>query len=459
MSTTTSTSLVNSVLSALGSSSSGIDVTSAVSSIISTDEAGMRALQTQQTTLAAQTSAINQLQTEASSLSDALNNLSNLEGPLTSVTATSSNTSVLTATVAPGTASTSYTVVVNSLATTASAYSSSVASSSAQLGTGSFDITVGGNTTTISTGGSSGIDTLDQLVSSINSQGLGVNASVVTDSSGARLSLVASNSGAAANFTVSGSTPDLSFTQPTTGSDASLSINGVPITSASNTVTAGVAGLTLNLQGHSTSPVTVSVAPDSSSISSAINSFVTAYNTLIKDVNSQFAFNVATSTAGTLAGDSTVEGLQSALLGSTNYSYTGGSAFSSLAQLGITTNQDGTLSVNTSTLNTAISNNAPGVTQFFQGTALNGFADSVQNALNTYTDPSQGAFTVELNSISSENLDLTNQIATDTSYYATLTTTLTTQYNNIDIELQQLPGKIQQTDALLGFNTNSNSNG
>ena len=452
-----STSLVNSVLSALGSSSSGIDVTSAVSSIISADETGMRALQAQQTTLSNQSAAINKLQTEASSLSDALNDLSNLEGPLTSVAATSSNSSVLTASVAPGTSSATYSVVVNSLATTASAYSNAVTSSSAQLGTGSFDITVGGTTTSIATG--SGVNTLSQLVSSINSQGLGVNASIVTDSSGSRLSLVASSSGAAANFSISGASGALSFTQPTTGTDASLTVNGVPITSASNQVTAGVAGLTLNLQSASTSPVTISVAPDTSSISSAINSFVTAYNTLITDVNSQFAFNAATQSAGALAGDSTIEGLQSALLGSTNYSYGGGSAYSSLAQLGVTTNQDGTLSVNASTLNTAISNNAPAVTQFFQGTALNGFADTVQHALNSYTDPSQGAFTVELNSISSENQDLATQIASDTSYYATLTTTLTTQYNNIDIELQQLPGKIQQTDALLGFNTNNSNNG
>jgi len=203
--------------------------------------------------------------------------------------------------------------------------------------------------------------------------------------------------------------------------------------------------------------VTISVTPDSSSISTAINSFVTAYNTLITDVNSQFSFDAATSTAGTLAGDSTVEGLQSALLSSTNYSYNGGSAYTSLAQLGISTNSDGTLSVDSATLDAAISNNAPAVTQFFQGTALNGFADTLQNALNTYTDPSQGAFTVELNSISSESTDLGDQIASDTSYYATLTTTLTTQYNNIDIELQQLPQQIQQTDALLGFNTNNSS--
>lgn len=450
-------SLVNSVMSALGSSSDGIDVTATVSNIIYADEAGMRQLQSQQTTLGNETTAINQLETQASTVSDDLNNLSDIEGPLNAVAATSSNSTALTASAAADASSGSYTVSVQQLATTAEAYSNTVSSSSAALGSGSFDINVGGTTTTIST--ASDGDTLADLVSSINSQNLGVTASVVNDSSGAILSLVASSSGAAGNFTISNSSGALSFQQPTTGTDAQLTVNGVPITSSSNNVTTAVSGLTLNLQSlvSSSNPVTVSVAPDSSSMVSAIDTFVSDYNTLITNVNSQFGYNTATSSSGPLAGDSVVEGLQSALLSATNYSYTGG-AYTSLASLGITTNSDGTLSVDTNTLDAAISNNYSGVVQFFQGTALNGFANDMTNALNTYIDPSQGAFTVELSSINSESTDLADQISSETSYYASLSTTLTTQYNEVDIELQQLPVTLQQTDALLGFNNSNNSN-
>ncbi len=451
----TSPSLVNSVLSALGSSSSGIDVTSAVSSILYADESGMRQLQTQQATLATHTAAINQLQTETSSLSDSLNNLSNLIGPLSSVSAISSNASVATASAAAGTPSANYSVEVDNLATTAMAYSNEVLSRSTPLGTGSVVITEGGNQTSIPTG--SGVDTLDQLVSAINSQSLGVTASVITDSAGARLSLVSSTSGAASSFSVS-SSGSLSFNQ-TAGTDANLKVNGVPIQSASNTVTGGISGLTLNLQSVSPAgtTVTIGVSADTSSITTAVSSFVTAYNALIGDVNSQFAYNAGTQTAGTLAGDSTIEGLQSALLSATNYSYTGTGAVSSLAQLGVSTNSDGTLTLNAATLGSAIANNPTGVTQFFQGTALNGFADTLNAALTTYTDPSQGAFTVELNSISSETKDLGDQISSDTTYFASQSTTLTARYNQIDIELQQLPSKLKQIDALLGFDNNSSS--
>lgn len=454
---TSSTSLVNSVLSATGSSSSGIDVTALVSSIISTDEEGMNQLQAQQTTFTNQTSALNTLESQASTLSDDLNTLSYLEGPLNSLSATSSNSSVLTASTSVGVAAGTYTISDVVPATTASSYSNEVGSSSTTLGTGSFDITLGGTTTTISTGSDG--TTLSQLASSINNQNLGVTATIVTDSGGARLSLVSSSSGAAAGFSITNATGALSFTQVSAGTDASLEVNGVPIKSASNTVSSGISGLTLNLTGASTSPVTVTVAPDSSSITSAITSFVNDYNTLISDVNSQFAYNSTTDTAGTLAGDSTVEGLQSALLSSTNYSYSGGS-FSSLASLGINTNNDGTLSIDSSTLDDAITNDASGVTQFFQGTALNGFANDLMSALDTYIDPSQGAFTVELNSISSEQTDLSTQISADQTYYANLQTTLTAQYNEVDIELQQLPVTLQKTDALLGMNnSSSNSNG
>jgi flagellar hook-associated protein 2 len=454
---TSSTSIVNSVLSATGSSSSGINVTALVASIISTDETGMNQLQTQQATFTSQTSALNTLETQAATLSDDLDTLSNLEGPLNSVAATSSNNGVLTASTSSSATQGTYTVTVDSLAQTASSYSNEVASASATLGTGSFDLTEGGVTQTFTTG--SGVDTLNQLVSSINTQNLGVTASIVSDSNGSRLSLVSSSSGAAAAFSITNATGALSFTQATAGADASLKVNGVPITSSSNTVTSGIPGVTLNLTGASTSPVTLSVAPDASSIVSAITSFVNDYNTLIQNVNTQFAYNSTTNTAGTLAGDSTVEGLQSTLLSSTNYSYSGGS-YTSLASMGITTNNDGTLSISTSTLNAAITNNPSGVTQFFQGTALNGFADTLTKALNTYIDPSQGAFTVELNSIASEQTDLSTQISADQTYFANLQTTLTAQYNEVDIELQQLPVKLQQTDALLGLNTNnSNNNG
>jgi flagellar hook-associated protein 2 len=467
VSTATSTaSLLNSVLQATNDSSSGgLDVTSAVAAVIAADSAPEIAWENQQTTISNQTAAINQLESESSNLSDQLNALNDVAGALGSISATTSDSTVVTASAQPGTVLGNHVIVVNQLATTASWYSSSVASSSTALPTGSFSISANGTTTAINIGGTGNPDTLDAVAASINSQSLGVTASVITDSSGARLALVAQSSGAAANFSVSvgsgsATSSGLTFTQPVTGADASLTVDGVPITSASNTVTGAISGVTLNLQGASSpdTQVNLSLAADSSSIESAIDSFVSAYNTLITDVNSQFNYNSSTNTDGTLSSDSVVRGLQSSLLAATNYAPTSGSSISSLAALGISTNQDGTLSVNSSTLESAINSNSSGVQAFFQGTAQNGFATSLNTTLSTYTDPTEGAFTVDLSSLSNEYQDLTDQINTFQLYITAEQAKLTTEYNNANIALQELPTEIKQTQTLLGENNSSSNN-
>ncbi len=449
----TTPSVLNAALSSLGSSNSGFDVTATVNAILTADRAPEVARQAQQTTLAAQTTAINQLQSEASSLSDQLNALQDPLGALTYVSATPSDATVLTATAAPGTATGNHTVEVDHLAATGSSYSSTVASSSTQLGSGNFTITVNGTGTNITTG--SGVNTLDQLARSINSQSLGVNASVITDSTGSRLALVAAASGKAADFSIT-TQSGLTFTQGVVGADASLKVDGAPITSSSNTITGAIAGLTLNLTGTTTgtTPITVALAPNATLITQAITSFVTAYNTLSSDLKSQFTYNAATGTSGTLSADSTVRSLQEQLLASSNYS-SGASVASSLNAIGVTTNQDGTLSVNSTALSSSIASNFTAVASFFQGQNADGFASNLNNTLSSFTDPVQGAFTVDLSSISSENSALSDQNATLERYLATQQTLLTAEYSKADIALQQLPQTIKQIQTLLGYNTAS----
>jgi flagellar hook-associated protein 2 len=459
-------STLNSVLSALGGST-GIDVTSEVNTILYADRAPERGWQAQQTALSNQTSAINQLESEASSLNDALSALQSASGVLSAVTASTSNSNLLTATAADGTAASSHTITINNLASSGSWYSDAESSSSAQLPSGSFSITVGSTTTSIPTG--SGVNTLDQLAASINSQSLGVTANVITDSTGARLALTSTTSGKAGDFSIA-TGGSLGFTRSGTGTDASLTVDGVPITSASNTVSGAISGVTLNLlgaapattdsNGNVTSQATtinLNLAPDTSSITTAVSNFVTAYNTLFSDVNTQIGYNTSTQTAGVLQTDSSAQGLQSALLASTNFSASSG-VYKTLDSLGISTNSDGTLSLNTALLASAVQSNSPAVASFFQGTALNGFAASLTSTLNTYTDPAQGAFTVDLKSISSENQDLTDQTNTLEVYLSAQQTILTAKYNAADIAIQQLPQELKQIQALLNPNQNTSSN-
>jgi flagellar hook-associated protein 2 len=317
------------------------------------------------------------------------------------------------------------------------------------LGANSFTLTSGGTTTTIST--TTG-ETYATLASSINAMGLGVTATAGSDANGTSLS-IASTDGTTP-FTIS--EPSFGFTQSTTGANASLTVDGVPITSASNTVSGAINGVSLSLSGAAPGvPVNLAVASNAAEISTAVNQFVTDYNTALGLVNAQFTVASGSTTEGALASDPTIVTLQSTLEGALNFVATPATgtttSVSTLNDLGITAGTDGTLSVDTATLNSALANNSSDVQNFFEGTALNGFANSVNTALNSFTEPANGAFTVDLSGISATNADLTTQISNfETNYIANQQTILTATYSTAEVALQQLPAEMAQIQAELG---------
>ncbi|MGO9433528.1 MAG: flagellar filament capping protein FliD [Terracidiphilus sp.] len=443
---------ISSILQALtGSSTSGLDVTTAVTASVTAAEAPETAWNTQLTSIENQVSALQQIQTDVQNLDNDVQQLNSITGPLASNTVTSSNSSIVSATAASGTALGTHVVTVNNLATTATWTSGEFASSSTDLPAGSFTITTGsGATQTITTDGT---ESVADVANEINGDNLGVTASVITDANGARLAIVANASGSASNFTISGST-SFGFTQPVTGTNASLTVDGVPISSASNTVTGVLSGVTLNLEGASAgTPVTLNIQPDTSSASTAINQFVTDYNKVISDINAQF--DDTSSGQGPLAQDSNIINLQNAVEQSLDFMGTGSSA--TLSSLGISFNNDGSLSVDSSTLQNTLQNNFAGVQSFFQGSALNGFANNMDQQLTSFLAPANGAFTVDLQSMNNQETTLKQNISNfQTTVIDPLQTNLTSQFTKAEEELQELPNELKQISE--EFNPNSNSN-
>jgi flagellar hook-associated protein 2 len=138
---------------------------------------------------------------------------------------------------------------------------------------------------------------------------------------------------------------------------------------------------------------------------------------------------------------------------------TGTTTVSNLSDLGITMNDDGTLSVDTTTLTNAVTANPTDVQNFFEGTALNGFANSFNTALDNFTNPATGAFTLDLNGMSSNSAALTSQINDyESGYIANQQTILTADYSEAETALQTLPTQMAQLNAELGL-TPTNSNG
>jgi flagellar hook-associated protein 2 len=453
---------LNNLYAAFGSTASGIDVTSAVSQILDADRACERQWQSQQQFINQQASALNQLQSSASALSDDMDALQDPAGALMASNIKSTQPGVVTATAVAGTAGGTHVVTVQNLATTAAWYSEEVADSSSTFTAGNYQLTLGSGSgqKTISIAIGNGINTPADLASYVNGLKLGITASVITDANGSRVAMVSNNSGGASDFAIQLSdqaSPADFFTRAATGANASLKVDGVPISSATNIVTGGIQGVTLNLNSQAPdSEVILTVGPDTSSAAQAINKFVSDYNSLINGVNSQFAYNSINETSGPLSGDSTVRLLQSSLLKAPSYSASSG-AMATLGSLGIAMNDDGTLSVGSSTLYAALQNNPSAVQQFFQGASANGFAASVKNALSLFTDPGQGAFTVDLNSLKAENTDLQNHISDYEDYLSAVQTNLTNEYNQANILLLQLPAQQKALDAMLGNNTNGSN--
>lgn len=186
---------------------------------------------------------------------------------------------------------------------------------------GTLTLQVGANAAqTINVDPGDGDNTLTTLSNAINNNSsLGVTASIVTNSDGtSSLSLVAQG-GQALSVTPSltdTATP-LSYTSAVTGANAQLTVDGVNLTSASNTVTDLIPGVTFQLLAQSPEQVQVIIGNDNTGVESTVNQMVTDYNSLISAINTQEG-NDASGNPEPLFGSPTLSLLQQQLLSSLN---------------------------------------------------------------------------------------------------------------------------------------------
>jgi flagellar hook-associated protein 2 len=429
-------------------SGSGIDVTSVVNQILDADRAPEKLWQQQLANSQSESAAISSINSSVSALSDTVNSLKDSFGALTTKIATSSQTSILTADAQSSAANGTHVIVVKNLASTGTAYSDAVADASTTFSTGTITLSVGGSTQDIQVDSSH--NTLTTLAASINSQNLGVTASVINDASGSRLAIVGNSVGAGGDLTVTSNTTGLAMNKGTPGQNASLSIDGVPYSSASNTVTGAIPGVTLHLAGSApNAQISLVVGANSSGAAQAVTDFVSAYNNVIKAINAQFKFDPTSNQAGVLAGDGSLRSLQSSLLADATYSITGNNGLVNLASLGVNMNDDGTLTVDNAKLTSVIGNQFTDFQNFFQS-ASNGFALHFGSDLLSITDPSQGLLTLDLAQHSAEQKSLNDEIANFEDRLATVQQQLIAQYSRVDATLRQFPMIMAQINAQLG---------
>ncbi|MBB5328099.1 flagellar filament capping protein FliD [Tunturiibacter gelidoferens] len=440
-------------------SGQGFDVATTVAQIQAANQAIETPWQNQLTALKAQDTVLSSLGTDLSALSTSVQALTDFEGVFAEKQGSSSNTDVLSLTSASSSASAgSHTIEVSQLAQTSSDVSSAIASASDTL-TGT--VTIQGTVFDTSTAGS---NTLTGLVAAINSAAIGVKASIITDSSGSRLSIVSTTSGLAGQLsaitgTLSDSTSGgsaVSFSTAQAGQDAQLKVDGVSVTSSSNTVTTAIAGVSFQLLATSAAPVQVQITDDTTDIATAINSFVSAYNTVVGDVNAQEQ-NAAGGTAAALLGSPIIAQLQETLTGSL-FSGKASGSINNITQLGISVNNDGTLTVNADTLTSVLNSNLSDVTGFLQNTGS--FGQTLSTALdNIGNQTPNGAISLAQQQNNSQETSLNTDITNENALLATQKTQLTDELNTANQILQSIPEQLNEVnsvfDSLTGFNPNA----
>ncbi len=357
---------------------SGLDVKSIVSQLVALEKQPLTNLKVQAATVQTRISAFGQIKSLISALSDAVGRLNSLT-TYNAVKATSSNSKAVAASAAGGTAANSFSVKVDSLAKAQATASAALLPVGGALGAGTLRLELGQWTVAPSSfapvsGGSpvdivvSASDTVTDIASKINGAGAGVSATVLNDVSGQRLLLRSTTTGQAAGFQLSvlsdadGNPADaLGLSRVSVastldyGENARIQVNNIAVSSATNTFTDVVSGITLTAGEVSATAVEISVGRDQGVLTGAIDKFVAAYNQVNGALNDLTKYDPATKAAGLLQGDSTAIGLQNALRGILQ-STTSGSAYQRLADIGISQLLGGDLSVDSAKLTAALAN-------------------------------------------------------------------------------------------------------
>lgn len=456
-------------------SGQGFDVASTVSQMVTNLQAVETPWKNQLTALQSQDTALTSIGTDLSSLATALQSLTDFQGIFSGKEGSSSDNSVValmnaTSAAVAGT----HTVVVTQTAQTYSYASGDITATDTLQGT----LTIGGQTITISDGttkDSSGTvipqnNTLATLASYINSGNYGVTATVATDASGSRLSLVSTTSGGAGAVSIDSSKLTdtatgnaVAISQAQKGQDAAFSVDGISMTSGSNTVTTAIPGVTMQLlSAPAGNSVQVEITNNNSQVESAVSSFVDAWNTVIKDLNTQEGKD-SSGNAEPLFGNTAIATLQEQLQQAANFTQSSG-AITSLAQLGITASSsyDGTLTLNTSTLDSALNSHYQDAMNFFQASSsYTSFGANLTDALDNLSNSGpSGMLYLTLQQNASQETSLNQDISNQESLISAQKTQLTTELNAANYTLQEIPSQINAVNelysAITGYNQNLN---
>lgn len=430
---------------------SGLNVSSLVSQLVAADRAAADARITRQAQqVATDISSLGQLKGAISSFQSALKPLASTDQFQLMSTSSADNT-VFTATAGAKASPGSYQVSVQQLAQPEQILSKTFAGgASAVVGTGTLQVTTGSSSFSVTI--ASPANTLADVRDAINKAGdnTGVAATIVYGVNGAQLVLTTRSTGAANTLKLSSSggdgglaqlawtgTGDANYTEAQKAQDAIVLVSGVEVHSASNTVTTAIDGVTLNLvTAKKDTPLTLSVTANQSGVLGNIQQLVNSYNSMVGVFGQLGSYDATTQVAGPMLGDFLLGDVTDKLRRGMTDPVSGlGAASSSLAAIGITTNADGTLAVDSTKLQAALASNSQAVATLFGGT--NGIATRLGSSIGTLLG-STGAIAARDANLTQDQKDVTAQQTALDAQMAVVQQRYLTQFNALDTLMSQL---------------------
>lgn len=445
---------------------SGFDTQAIVKSLVDAERAPKQAqINTQSQKATTQLSSIGKIQAALDAFRGALTSMGT-DNSFSGLTGTSSDEKVATMTANQGASNGSFSLIVNQLAKPSKLSTTSFAGGQSTV----VNSTTSAKTLTISQSGKN-FDlsvpagaTLQQVRDSINSQfsTAGLSANILTDSNGSRLILTSTKGGVGSDLTMSGNSGiDTGYTVVDSPQNAKYTIDNIPAESKTNNITDAVSGVSIKLLSLSPTvtandpnpnpprtAMTISVSTSATALKSGVKGFVDTYNALLKAMNAETKVTkdaAGNSIAATLTGDSTMRTLQSAIRNEFN-ALSGNGTLKSLAQFGVTTDQDtGALSIDSKQWDKAVATNAADINSIFSGKT--GLLARLTAATDGYAKASTGILATRTTSLADSLKDLTKQQTDLDDRLTTMQDSLTRKYTAMDTLVAQLR---QQSSSILG---------
>ena len=431
----------------------GLDTSTLIAQLVKAESAPIERLTAKQTILDAKSKKIGSLRSKLDELRNAALALDSRKEALP-VSVSSANTARVRATVQGAASPTRFDVAVQSLAKGSRTYSNSFASDATAglVGTGSLEIHTASGTSTVSVDGT---DTLDSLRLKIDALGLPLTTNILHDGSGFRLQVAGTGVGTANAVTVSEVGLTLGLSDPgnvaAVASDARFTVDGIAMTRGSNTVENAFPGVTLELMSES--PVGESTAieidHDPDALQKSVQRFVDAYNAVNTFVQAESAWSGTQKPLDSLSGDSTLRAVQSRLRSVLLSPVAGTSgAHTTLSSLGVSLQRDGSLSLDSGKLVTALAADPSGVAAVL-GTEGTGAMALLAEQADYFTDGSSGVLSQRLGSMKAERGRIDDQIGSLQARIDKYQEQLTLQYALLEQTVSGLQNQGSQLTAAL----------